>query len=120
MASTRGERIKEAASNWVNQEKGRTILQLCKLVGITEPTYYNWIKNDGKDIFAGNLMKFSKVTGFNPSYLTNNRLPKLIAEDELLSALLDRIETFSEDEYKDLVKYADMIISARPKQATGE
>lgn len=113
--TTRGARIKEARLYWQSQGHGdRTAKGLCAILGISEPTYYNWEGDKVDDILASNLMKFSKVTGFHPNYLANNRRPKLLSEDAALAELLGTIEDFSDAELKDVIKHARLIRDARP------
>jgi transposase-like protein len=118
----RSERIREALDFWLSQKQGRTVLQLCKSIGITEPTLYNWLKkeNDHKQIFSGNLMKFSKATGFHPTYLETNRKPKMLAEDAAFEALLQDILDFSHDEIGEMRSYASFVKSKRARSASGE
>lgn len=112
--TTRGARIKEARLYWQTQGRDRTVKGLCALLGISEPTYYNWEGDKVDDILASNLMKFSKVTGFHPYYLANNRRPKLLSDDAALSELMSVIENFDEAELKDVIKHARLIRDARP------
>lgn len=117
--TTRGERIKEARLFWQSQGDGRSVLLLCRTLGISEPTYYNWEGDKVDDILAGNLMKFCKLTGFHPNYIESNKRPRMLSEDEAASALLALVDDFSQDELKDLVKYAGMIINNRRQRAGG-
>jgi hypothetical protein len=107
--TTRGARIKEARLYWQSQGTDRTVKSLCVLLGISEPTYYNWEGDKVDDILANNLMKFSKVTGFHPS----NRRPKLLAEDAALAELMSVIDDFNDAELQDVIKHARLIRSAR-------
>lgn len=112
--TTRGQRIKEARLYWQSQGRDRTVKALVGLLGVTEPTYYNWEGDKVDDILASNLMKLSKVTGFHPNYLANNRRPKMLSEDAALARLLDIIEDFTQSEFDAVINHAMLIRNARP------
>lgn len=117
--STRGERIKEAREYWQVRGQGRSVLQLCDLVGVSEPTYYNWEGNKVQNILAGNLMKFCKVTGFHPNYIETGRVPKTISEDDAIAQMLEIAKDLTASEKADGIKLLRMLRDSRPK-ASGE
>jgi putative transposase len=60
---------------------GSTIEQVCKRLGISEATYYNWRKQYGQ-------MKLDQVKQLKALQRENTRLKKLVADQALDNAIL--------------------------------
>lgn len=60
---------------------GSTIEQVCKQLGISDATYYNWRKQYGQ-------MKLDQVKHLKTLQKENARLKKLVAEQALDNAIL--------------------------------
>ena len=60
---------------------GRTVDQVCKQLGISEATYYNWRKQFGQ-------MELSQVKQFKAVQKENTQLKKLVADLSLDKAIL--------------------------------
>jgi len=60
---------------------GSTIEQVCKQLGISDATYYNWRKQYGQ-------MKLDQVKQLKAVQKENARLKKLVAEQALDNAIL--------------------------------
>ncbi len=60
---------------------GSTIEQVCKQLGISDATYYNWRKQYGQ-------MKLDQVKQFKALQKENTRLKKLVADQALDNAVL--------------------------------
>jgi transcriptional regulator with XRE-family HTH domain len=110
---TRGERIKQAKDYWLRQKPDRTVLQLCAMVGVSEPTYYNWEGDKTKSILAENFLKFCQLTGFNPNWLLWGRGRKMLADDKAFSALFDTMQDFTDEEFDALLAHAKLLKHAR-------
>lgn len=60
---------------------GSTIEQVCKQLGISDATYYNWRKQYGQ-------MKLNQVKQLKALQRENTRLKKLVADQALDNAIL--------------------------------
>jgi len=60
---------------------GSTVEQVCKQLGISDATYYNWRKQYGQ-------MKLDQVRQLKSLYKENSRLKKLVADLSLDNAIL--------------------------------
>ena len=60
---------------------GSTVEQVCKQLGISDATYYNWRKQYGR-------MKLDQVRQLKSLYKENSRLKKLVADLSLDNAIL--------------------------------
>jgi putative transposase len=60
---------------------GNTIEQVCKQLGISDATYYNWRKQYGQ-------MKLNQVKQLKALQRENTQLKKLVAEQALDNAIL--------------------------------
>ena len=60
---------------------GSTIEQVCKQLGISDATYYNWRKQYGQ-------MKLDQVKQFKALQRENTQLKKLVADQALDNAIL--------------------------------
>jgi putative transposase len=60
---------------------GSTIEQVCKQLGISDATYYNWRKQYGR-------MKLDQVKQLKALQRENTRLKKLVADQALDNAIL--------------------------------
>jgi transposase-like protein len=60
---------------------GSTIEQVCKQLGISDATYYNWRKQYGQ-------MKLDQVKQFKALQKENTRLKKLVADQALDNTIL--------------------------------
>jgi len=65
----------------VELAKGSTIAAVCKLLGVTEPTYFRWRKE-----FGG--LKVEQAKRFKELEQENARLKRLLADAELDKAIL--------------------------------
>jgi len=63
---------------------GRTVDQVCKQLGISEATYYNWRKQFGQ-------MELSQVKQFKAVQKENTQLKKLVADLSLDKAILKEV-----------------------------
>lgn len=61
--------------------KGGTITAVCKLLGVTEPTYFRWRKEYGG-------LKVDQARRFKELEQENARLKRLLADAELDKAIL--------------------------------
>ncbi len=61
--------------------QGQTVDQVCRQLGISGATYYNWRKQYGQ-------MKLSQVKQFKAVQKENTRLKKLVADLSLDNAIL--------------------------------
>jgi len=66
--------------------KGRTIAEVCKLLSISEPTYYTWRKEYGG-------LKVDQAKRFKELEQENARLKRLLADAELDKAILREAAT---------------------------
>ena len=60
---------------------GSTVEQVCKQLGISDATYYNWRKQYGQ-------MKLDQVRQLKSLYKENSRLKKLVADLSLDNVIL--------------------------------
>jgi transposase-like protein len=65
----------------VELAKGQSISSVCKLIGITDQTYYRWRKEYGG-------LKVDQARRFKELQQENARLKRLLAEAELDKAIL--------------------------------
>ena len=61
--------------------RGKSVIDVCKLLGVTEPTYYRWRKE-----FGG--MKADQAKRLKELEKENARLKRLLADAELDKAIL--------------------------------
>ena len=61
---------------------GSTVEQVCRQLGISDATYYNWRKQYGR-------MKLDQVKQFKSLQKENSQLKKLVAELSLDKAILE-------------------------------
>jgi transposase-like protein len=61
--------------------KGNTVAGVCKLLGVTEPTYFRWRKEYGG-------LKVDQARRFKELEQENARLKRLLADAELDKAIL--------------------------------
>lgn len=113
---TFGERVKEAADEWVREDSGRSVKLLCNLAGISEPTYYNWLKGETTPDVTPKFLKFCNLVKRYPAYLLWGKGPKTLGDSTAAGKLLDTISDFSDEEYKALLAQAELLKRARPSQ----
>jgi putative transposase len=65
----------------VKTARGMAVAQVCKDLGVTEPTYYRWRKEYGG-------MKLDQARRLKDREKENGRLKRLLAEAELDKAIL--------------------------------
>ena len=65
----------------VELAKGQTVAGVCKLLGITQQTYFRWRREYGG-------LKVDQARRFKELELENSRLKRLLAEAELDKAIL--------------------------------
>ena len=65
----------------VELSKGQTVAGICKLIGVTEQTYYRWRQEYGG-------LKVDQAKRFKELEQENARLKRLLAEAELDKAIL--------------------------------
>lgn len=65
----------------VESSKGNTVAGVCKLIGVTEQTYYRWRQEYGG-------LKVDQAKRFKELEQENARLKRLLAEAELDKAIL--------------------------------
>ena len=73
--------LREAQAKLAN---GWTVDQVCKQLGISEATYYNWRKQYGQ-------MELSQVKQFKVVRKENTQLKKLVADLSLDNAILKEV-----------------------------
>ncbi len=61
--------------------RGKSVAAVCKLLGVTEPTYYRWRKEYGG-------LKVGQAKRFKELEKENARLKRLLAEAEVDKAIL--------------------------------
>ena len=73
--------IKHLRAAEIHLGQGKTVVQVCKKIGITEQTYYRWRKEYGG-------MQVAQAKRLRDLEKENSRLKKLLAEAELDKAIL--------------------------------
>jgi len=78
---TPGQIVKKLREADAAVASGSTVEQVCKQLGISDATYYNWRKQYGQ-------MKLDQVRQLKSLYKENSRLKKLVADLSLDNAIL--------------------------------
>ena len=65
----------------VHLSQGKTVTQVCKMIGITDQTYYRWRKKHGG-------LRTDQAKCLNEREKENARLKRLLADAELDKAIL--------------------------------
>ena len=78
---TPGQIVKKLREADAAVASGSTVEQVCKQLGISDATYYNWRKQYGR-------MKLDQVRQLKSLYKENSRLKKLVADLSLDNAIL--------------------------------
>jgi len=78
---TPGQIVKKLREADAAVASGSTVEQVCKQLGISDATYYNWRKQYGQ-------MKLNQVKQLKALQRENTRLKKLVADQALDNAIL--------------------------------
>jgi len=78
---TSGQIVKKLREADAAIASGTTVEQVCRQLGISDATYYNWRKQYGQ-------MKLDQVRQLKSLYKENSRLKKLVADLSLDNAIL--------------------------------
>ena len=70
----------------VSQAQGKTVVQVCKQLGVTEPTYYRWRKAYGG-------LRMDQAKRLKSLEKENARLKKLVADLSLDNQILKEVSS---------------------------
>lgn len=109
-----GKRILEAVNTWKREGQHRTVKELLGIIGVSEPTYYNWIGGTVDNIAAVNLLKLCRETRFRAAYIIWGQKPKRTLDNHVVEDLLRELEAYTPDQWEQLLTYAKFIKSSPP------
>jgi transcriptional regulator with XRE-family HTH domain len=91
MTTTLAERVTEVIQ--VLKDRGFSVAQTAKAIGVTDKTIYQWMDGATKTIEGGNLVELAEFSGYNARWIANEKGPKFDTKSVLQGLKLLRAMT---------------------------